>query len=350
VKIAFSSTFLGRRGDCVQMYNLAHYNETILGNESIILSANYDGAWEKYPDASEKFKKRFEVFEHSLSDQPGGAFNQYYSNVDEVDKIIKEQGVDALYIIKGCSTPFMSRIVPNLVHYLFLSDPSHYDGDPSRGDKFAFISDWLARQCKQRFGLDKDSVSWMVDIQDVEGDLRSELGIPPEALVLGYHGGHDCFSLPWVGGPIKQALNAREDMYLILMNVDRALTPVNFDHPRLKFLPGTADMDRKTRFIKTCDAMLHARNCGETFGSSCAEFSLLNRPIIGSNTVEDRCHIDILGDKFMGYNNPEDLYNILMNITKDYIKSQNWDCYSEKYSPEPVMRSFHDIFLKDLSK
>jgi hypothetical protein len=332
------------------MYNLAHYNETILGNESIILSANYDGAWEKYPDASEKFKKRFQVFEHGLSEQPGGPFNLYYSNVDEVDKIIKEQGVDALYIIKGCSTPFMSRVVPNLIHYLFLSNSSHYDGDPSRGDKFAFISDWLALQCKQTFNLDHASVPWMVDIADPGSDLREELGIPSDALVLGYHGGHDCFSLPWVGGPIRQVLNSRQDLHIIMMNVDRTLTPIDFDHPRLKFLPGTADMDRKAKFIKTCDAMLHARNCGETFGSSCAEFSLLNRPIIGCRDVPDRCHIDILGEKFIGYSNPQELYDILTTISKDFIAGQNWDCYSEKYSPEPVMKKFKEIFLDGLSK
>ena len=331
MKIAFADNFIGRRGSAVALYDFAHYNETILGNKSIILiPRNHE---QNDQGAIQKFKDRFEVYEHD------------WGNIEQADQIIKEQNVDAFYQIKGCYSDFKSNLVPNLVHMLFINNPEHY-----HGDQFAFISDWLSDLCKSRYGLTKNSVPWMINIQDAEGDLREELNIPKDAFVYGYHGGADCFGIPWVAEPILRALNSRPDLYIVLMNVDKAWTSITYDHPRLMFIPGTADMQRKTRFIKTCDAMLHARHHGETFGLSCGEFSVLNRPIVAATTVEDRCHIDILGDKLIGYNEPESLYKILVSMTHEFVATQNWDCYSDKFSPEPVMRKFKEVFLDPLTK
>lgn len=331
MKIAFADNYIGRRGSTVALYDLAHFNETVLGNKSVILMPKDHE--HNSPDAVTKFKNRFEVFEHA------------HGNIAEADAIIREQNVDAFYLMKGCYSDFQSCIVPNLVHMLFINSPEHY-----HGDRFAFISDWLKNLCKSRYNLDKDSVPWMVNIEDTEFDLRDELGIPKEAMVLGYHGGEDCFGIPWVAEPIYHALNNRPDLYIVLMNVSKAWTTIKYDHPRLIWLPGTADMERKSRFIKTCDAMLHARHHGETFGLSCGEFSRLNRPVIGCSTVEDTCHIEILKDAFFGYSNPQELYNIIMNITHEFISSKNWDRYSANNSPEAVMHKFKEVFLDPLGK
>lgn len=329
MKIAFADMHINRRGSSTALYDLAHYNEQILGNQSIILAPRHPF---NDADAMKKFKDRFEVFEHDDE------------NIEQADAIIKAQGVDAFFLMKGCITDFKSNIVPNLVNMLFINDPSHY-----HGDRFAFISDWLSDLCKQRYGLDLPSVPWMIDIKDSDSDLRAELGIPKDAFVMGYHGGADCFGIPWVNEPIKQALDNRPDLYIVLMNVDQQWTTLS-SHPKLTFLPGNADMTYKSKFIKTCNAMLHARHHGETFGLSCGEFSRLNRPIVGCNTVEDRCHIEILGDKFIGYSNGHELYNILMNLTHEIVAQQNWDCYSQKYSPEAVMKKFKEVFLDPLQK
>lgn len=331
MKIAFADNFIGRRGSAVALYDFAHYNETILGNESIILIPRDHE--QNDAEAIQKFKNRFQCFEHD------------WGNIDQADAIIAEQQCEVFYQIKGCHSDFQSRIVPNLIHMLFINTPEHY-----HGDQFAFISDWLSDLCKQRYGLDKASVPWMINIEDVEGDLREELGIPKEAFVFGYHGGIDCFGIPWVADPIRQALAERDDLYIVLMNIDKSWTSINFDHPRLMFIPGTADMERKTKFIKTCDAMLHARQHGETFGLSCGEFSILNRPIAAATTVGDRCHIDILGDKLIGYANPQELHTILTGMDHDFVNSQNWDCYSERFSPEAVMKKFKEVFLDPYDK
>jgi glycosyltransferase involved in cell wall biosynthesis len=47
--------------------------------------------------------------------------------------------------------------------------------------------------------------------------------------------------------------------------------------PNIIHLPASSDCDTKSRFIRSCDAMLHARYDGETFGLAVAEFSAHNR-------------------------------------------------------------------------
>ena len=326
MKIAFSDNYIGRRGTATSLYDYAHYNETILGNKSIILIPREHP--ENDPGAIKKFQDRFECFEHD------------WGNVDQADAIIQAEGADALYQARGGKGDFVSGIVPNLIHNVFLCDPNHY-----YGDRFAFISDYLSRLCKERFGLDKASSPWMVNIEQHDGDLRDELDIPKDAFVYGYYGGRDCFGVPYVGEPIRQALQNRPDLYILLMNIDPAQTHINFTHDRLRFLPGTVEMKYKTLFINTCDAMLHARHHGETFGLACGEFNRHNKPIVGCSTVGDRCHIEILGDSFIGYSNPQELFNILMGLDHAFVSSKTWDKYSEHHSPEAAMKKFEEVFL-----
>ena len=57
------------------------------------------------------------------------------------------------------------------------------------------------------------------------------------------------------------------------------------------------------RFFATCDAMLHAREEGETFGMAVAEFSLRNKPVITYNGSGqyDNAHVRMLGSKALLY-------------------------------------------------
>jgi hypothetical protein len=330
MKIAFSDNYLGERGTAVALYDFAHYNETILGNTSIILMPKSHPA--QVETVVNKFKNRFEVFEHD------------FKNINQVDAILLEQKADAFYTVGN--NDFHNIVIPNLSHMVFLCNPSHYNCRSQ--DRIAFISDYLSNLAKAQFNANIPSIPWMIDIPNVSADMRETLEIPSDALVLGYHGGEDCFGIPWVAGPIKQALDYRPDLYILLVNVKKELTSIDFNHPRLMFLPKIVDMEQKAKFIKTCDAMLHARQHGETFGLSCGEFSVLNRPVIACTQVPDRCHIEVLGDKLLAYSNPEELYNILMNINHGFIASHNWDKYSATFSPHAAMQKFKEVFLDTL--
>jgi CDP-glycerol glycerophosphotransferase (TagB/SpsB family) len=87
--------------------------------------------------------------------------------------------------------------------------------------------------------------------------------------------------------------------------------------------------------------MIHARERGETFGLTIAEFSTLCKPIITYLDSPERNHINILGDNGIYYSDYQELYNILDNL----IIFTDINCYKD-YTPEKVMNKFNEIFLK----
>jgi hypothetical protein len=113
------------------------------------------------------------------------------------------------------------------------------------------------------------------------------------------------------------------------------------------------DLDKKVEFINTCDAMLWARNDGETFGLSIAEFSSKNKPVIATPNIKlnpktDLAHFHFLKDKGIWYNE-SNLYNILTTfITEkniEEIKSTDWNAFKD-YTPEKVIKIFENVFIK----
>ena len=90
--------------------------------------------------------------------------------------------------------------------------------------------------------------------------------------------------------------------------------------------------------------MLHARFVGESFGLSCAEFSLKNKPVITWIGSKERNHIDVLGDKGIYYNDSNDILNILLNLNKVEINNKDWNMYND-YLPEKVIEKFKNIYL-----
>jgi glutamine amidotransferase-like uncharacterized protein len=130
-----------------------------------------------------------------------------------------------------------------------------------------------------------------------------------------------------------------KDVYFIFMNIEPFA-----DHTQIIFLPGNSDISYKARFVSTCDAMLHARHDGESFGLACGEFSIMNKPIVAFAHPAYGSHLQILGDKAIKYADEESLFAILNNF-KNYLKFDTYDCYSDKFSPAPVMDKFNKVFL-----
>jgi hypothetical protein len=181
-----------------------------------------------------------------------------------------------------------------------------------------------------------DYVPHMINLPELNDDLRNELNIPEDATVFGRNGGHETFDLPFVKNVIRDIIDKKGDYYFIFQN-----TEIFINHPRVIFLEKSPDMDFKTKFINTCDAHLHARIVGESFGLTCGEFSIRNKPVITWNGSVERNHIDILGDKALLYNNYDDLMNLLLTFDKN--KFNDWNCYRE-YLPNPVMDKFKKLY------
>lgn len=317
-RIVFQTTQLSVRGTEIALYDYARYNEEILGNQSLIL---YD---ETSPlnnaDVVRKFEQRFEV--HG------------YRQGESIDGALAPLNADLLYFIKlDRYNSRLSQILPTMVHEVFPVTP-----DLFQGSAYAFVSGWLSRV----FSNGRvPAVPHIVTLPEVDGDLRAELGIPADATVFGCHGGKECFDIPFVQRTVEEVLAARSDIWFVFMNITAFCT-----HPRAVFLPGTADGERKVRFIDSCDAMLHGRKRGETFGLAVAEFSLRNKPVLTYALSGERNHIEVLGDKGLLYRGPRGLRRLLLGFDREWARTQAWDCYSADFSPARVMASFDEVFIR----
>jgi hypothetical protein len=313
MKIAFHTLKIDVRGTCVSLYDYAHYHETLLFGKSIIITdsnASHDES------VLQKFVRRFEV--------------RYYDSVDNIDSKIED--CDIFYTIKyGKRDNILSKRIKNCIHCVFdLSEP--------HGDVYAAVSETLAR----KFNTTR-YVPHMIGLRPslTQDNLRSTLNIPSNAIVFGRHGGKDTFDLPLAIYAIVHAVNRHEHIHFVFVNTDKF-----YEHPRIHYIDKIVDCDEKNRFIMTCDAMIHAQSLGETFGIAIGEFSVNNKPIIAySGPVWNDHYKHILGDKALWYNSEEECYKILSSFDPNIYKDQDLNCY-KAYSPEKVMKIFHDVFIK----
>jgi hypothetical protein len=322
MKIAFHCNQLSIRGTEVAMFDYAHFNEELLGNESIVLAKNPD-VW-PYSDsrAIEKFKNRFgdKVF--------------FYRDKKEIENILGENKIDIFYAQKsGHNDGIFSLKRKSVIHAVFQDYEPH-------GNVYAFISEWLSKQ----YG-NVPFVPYMVYLPDHDENLRQELGIPEKAVVYGRHGGFETFDIGFAKSAVLEAAKAKPDLYFLFMNTEKFSDD---SYKNIIYLDPTADPEEKVKFINTCDAMLHARRKGETFGLAIAEFSIRNKPIITCREAyHDKAHFDLLGTTGIYYSTKEELYSLLVDhpfLNFDPKLEKYWNCYYN-YTPEKVMDKFKSVFI-----
>ena len=316
--IAFHSKQLSLRGTEVALYDYALHNEKLLNNRSFVVFDK--GSKENHPAILEKFGEKFETIG--------------YTDPSELDAILASRKADLLYAIKsGERDGLLSSSVPTMVHAVFPVPPSEI-----HGASFAFISEWLSRHCS---GGKVPCVPHIVDLPGIDEDMRERLAIPGSALVLGCHGGAQSFDLPCAVEAVKRVLDRDAQAYFLFLNIEPFV-----EHPRAIFLPGTSDLAEKTRFINSCDAMLHARRLGESFGLACGEFSIRNKPVITYRLSRHTHHHDVLGAKGFYYRDADSLVRIIEEMRQHLRPEKAWDCYSSRYNPAAVMELFekHLIF------
>jgi glycosyltransferase involved in cell wall biosynthesis len=159
-------------------------------------------------------------------------------------------------------------------------------------------------------GREDRFVPHLVGKGSAKGNLRKELGILSTARVFGRHGGADTFDIPFVQKLVGRHAKAHPSDHFIFLNTREFLPPA--DRPaNIHFLAGTADPDRKAAFLESCDAMLHARSNGETFGLAVGEFAVRGKPVITYGKSRERAHLEMLGREALVYQNEQDLRAIL---------------------------------------
>ena len=321
-RIIFQSNQLSVRGTEIALYDYAYHNETILGNQSIVAYQRNH----RFNDQSviEKFSSSFEVLP--------------YDNLSDLDHLIDKSKGNLMYAIKaGEPDGVLSLSVPTMVHAVFPQDSIS-----AHGSSYAFVSDWLSRICSNSV---IPAVPHMVTLPSIDDDLRRDLGIPSNATVFGGYGGSTSFDILFAKKVVVDIIDKRQDIYFIFMNIQSFVS-----HPRVIFLPSSANLEYKVKFINTCDAMLHARKLGESFGLACAEFSIRNKPIFTYSKSPQRHHIDVLGKVGLFYSGYKSLWDGLMDFDRLKAQKQNWDCYSEKFSPKRVMTLFDKHLIQVAEK
>lgn len=313
MKIAFYSPHLCLRGTTVAMFGYAFHNQALLGNESIIF---YERSHQhNHPSAISRFNKHFQCIA--------------IDNIMSLDAALERLKADAVYIPKvGRRDERVANACKSLIHCIGVVNEPH-------GTKYAYGSEWLSQVCSNST---LPFVPYMIDLPPVDTNLRTTLGIPANATVLGRTGGLDSWNIAWAGEAVKHSLSRRPDLFYLFQN-----TPNFLKHPRIIHIPASASVFWKTMFINTCDGMLHVRSEGESFGLACGEFSVRNKPIITYSNSPERSHISILGDRGIYYSDQGNLQEKLRTFVRQPAK--DWNCY-RAFNPADVMRKFQEVYLK----
>jgi len=168
--ICFWDNNLCERGTAVALFDYAYYNEKLLNNKSMIMYNKT--AKENVQSVIDKFENNFDVIG--------------VNNFSEVDSILHEKKVDILYIIKsGEYDGKISKIVKTVVHCVFNCNNPH-------GHVYASISPWV------KYSKKYPCVPHMINLPNIQENLRHELNIPYNATVYGRYGGYKQFDIIYV--------------------------------------------------------------------------------------------------------------------------------------------------------
>lgn len=328
MNVAFYIRHFTERGTEVAIYDYARYNEELLGNKSYIIclsdkaqKANGGPFTERI--SYDKFKKRFPVIE--------------IDTIYEMKQIINQLELHFFYTLTHGGSDMYYFYDKELWQTCKTIKHCVFDTTCAEGDFYISISHVLNEKNNTNYPV----IPHMIDLPACEENLRDLLGIPENAVVLGRYGGFDQFNIPYVYDAIIEYLNSNKDIYFLFMN-----TPQFFKHSNIIYVDRNLDLIYKTRFINTCDAMLHARLMGETFGLSIGEFSSKNKPIITAK-CGDIEHLKILGNRALCYTNKEELLEIFKNIKGLINTTSDWNCYTY-YTPENIMRIFDEQIFSRL--
>jgi len=303
-----SSGHLSERGTCVALFDYAYYNQKINGKSIIFYDKNNPF---NVPRVIEKFKKEFEVIA--------------YTSFSEIELF----NLDYFYNIKKSNENFqLTTSFVNLSHVVFELNNDLFHENEVVSVISKDVKNWNSQPV----------VPHMINLPSHQENMRKTLNLPETAIVYGRYGGFYDFDIDFVHQAIIEIVNEQTGIYFLFAN-----TSPFYIHPRIIYLDQIIDLEEKVKFINSCDAMIHGRIDGESFGLSIGEFSSSNKPVITTYGNYNH-HISILGERAIIYNSKESLKIILRG---NFISSRNdWNAYSN-YTPEKVMQKFNEVFLKN---
>jgi len=314
--VAFHSHSMTLRGSENALWDYAVFNESILGNRSVICHREELGGVDNPVFA--KWQGKFSLIP--------------YRSRKELAERLRDLGAAVCYQIKpGPFDGFTVTGLPNCIHAMFLTNEFH-------GDRFAYVSRWVSQVMT---GRENSFVPHFVPRLKARRSRREALGIPSGARVFGRHGGWDTFNIPFARKAVNQHARKHPEDHFVFLNTQPI--PGTTKLPNVHYLPGTVDAEEKAEFLATCDAMLHARWHGETFGLAVGEFAVLGKPVITFGGSRERAHLDMLGDRAQIYRDAKELGEILRRFQPQAAGETAYEAWAD---PQAVMKIFHERFLE----
>jgi len=320
MKILFHANTLNYRGTTVALTDYARYNRSILGNESIItynLDLGYDRDMGSELSVINELAKEFTILAYSDKDPKGGNLQDW----------IDMHNPDLTYFIRAGQKEPLPINCKTAVHSVFQYNDPH-------GDRYAYISKWLSDEMSQG---QIPYVPHIVNLPTPKTNYRKILGIRDDQIVIGRIGGYYTFDIAGIKEYVKKLVTNNDKFVFLFVGTEPFV-----NHPNVKFINEIHNPQKKADFISTCDCMLHARQRGESFGLSIAEFLFLNKPVLAWNGGHDKNHLDMLKDSNTLYNDENDLNYILHNLG-DF--KEDWTTRVSEFKPENVMKKFKEVFL-----
>ena len=254
---------LGLRGTDQFVYRLADVCESLLGHQAVLITHERQVlSKDVTADSQDMFRSRF--------------FTVFKRSHECLDEVAQRYGLDVVYVSKwGIPDDLITTKVPCIVHAIFRCGWPH-------GTVYVAISEYMRMVCGAACGV----LPFIVELLPPVTSVRRRLGIPDDAFVFGRHGGYDQFDVDFVHEAVEAF--ARPDVFFLFLNT-RPFT----ESKNVLFLPGDPSLQGRSDFVASCDAMVHGRSDGETFGLACGEFSAANKPVLTTNRG-DLAHVHIL--------------------------------------------------------
>lgn len=328
MKVLFHAEQLNLRGTTNSILDYAKYNQEILGNESIIVYSEETPEGldvGSVPHVVEMVKSQFKTLTYKNNNHLNDIaadYDFFYSQRagEKVDSHTKRENAVITTTKFG-------------VHCVF----QWYD---PHGDVYAYISEWMAKTVSNSYNAPPQKwVPYVVDMPEPNHDTRSFFNIPKDKYVIGRHGGFNTLDIKQTIDAIVRVAETRDDIVFLFANTRQFI-----DHPRIIFAPPFTGQQQKANYIGACDAMIHGRFLGESFGLSIAEFLYQNKPVLAWNGGFDKNHIVTLQPYDLLYEaHVDEIYNKIIGLRDR--PPMNYKAAVEKYNPHNVMNQFKEVFL-----
>ena len=226
----------------------------------------------------------------------------------------------------------------NYIHVVFQCYEPH-------GDKYAYISKWLADTMFKKFGNLHTTgsqsqkmfefIPHIINMPSYSNNLRKKYGIPEGAFLGCRIGGYDTFDLNFVKWCIEYLVK-KYNFYFIFVNTKK------FSHSKnLVFIEELYDKQQKADILRMSDYFIHARYEGESFGVAIVEALQMGLPVLTWYGGADRNHTYLV-DKTFQYKNRFDLIKKITDISEGRLSNLN--NFGDEYRPALVMEKFLQVF------